>query len=53
MAEKLTTYDPADDLQTDQAVTVFMEEAIKTDDEAYISHARSVVARARAEQPNR
>jgi probable addiction module antidote protein len=53
MAEKLTTYDPADDLRTDEAVAVFMEEALKTADEAYISHARSVVARARAARPNR
>jgi probable addiction module antidote protein len=53
MAEKLTTYDPADDLRTDEAVAVFMEEAVKTKDEAYISHARSVVARARLSRPQR
>jgi probable addiction module antidote protein len=48
MAEKLTAYDPADDLRTDEAIAVFMEEAVGTGDEAYIAHARGVVARARA-----
>ncbi|WP_369723356.1 hypothetical protein AB8Z38_04845 [Bradyrhizobium sp. LLZ17] len=53
MAAKLTTYDPADDLQTNEAFAVFMEEALKTEDEAYVSHARRVVARARAARQNR
>lgn len=45
--EKLTTYDPAEDLSTDEAVAVFMEEAFKTEDASYIAHALGVVARAK------
>lgn len=47
MDEKLTSYDPAEDLGSDEAVAVFMEEAFKTEDSAYIAHALGVVARAR------
>jgi probable addiction module antidote protein len=47
MGEKLTTYDPAEDLQSDEAVAVFMEEAFETEDAAYIAHALGVVARAK------
>lgn len=47
MTEKLTTYDPAEDLTTDQAVATFMAEAFHTNDVAYIAHALGVVARAR------
>ncbi|EIG63353.1 MULTISPECIES: addiction module antidote protein [Bradyrhizobium] len=47
MGEKLTTYDPAEDLQSDEAIAVFMEEAFKTEDAAYIAHALGVVARAK------
>lgn len=47
MAEKLTTYDPAEDLGTDEAIAVFMSEAFQTNDVAYISHALGVVARAK------
>ena len=47
MAEKLTTYDPAEDLQSDEAIAVFMAEAFATNDVAYISHALGVVARAK------
>lgn len=47
MADKLTTYDPAEDLGSDEAVAIFMEEAFKTEDAAYIAHALGVVARAR------
>lgn len=47
MDDKLTTYDPAEDLGSDEAVAIFMEEAFKTDDAAYIAHALGVVARAR------
>lgn len=53
MADKLTTYDPADDLRTDEAIAVFVEEAVKTEDEAYIAHARDVIARAQAARLNR
>lgn len=47
MAEKLTTYDPAEDLGSDEAVAIFMAEAFQTNDVAYISHALGVVARAK------
>jgi probable addiction module antidote protein len=47
MAEKLTTYDPAEDLTTDEAVAAFMAEAFHTNDVGYIAHALGVVARAR------
>ena len=47
MDDKLTTYDPAEDLGSDEAVAIFMEEAFKTEDAAYIAHALGVVARAR------
>lgn len=46
MIEKLTTYDPAEDLTTSDAVAVFMTEAFETGDAAYIAHAFGVVARA-------
>lgn len=47
MTEKLSKYDPAEDLETDEAIAVFMAEAFKTNDVAYISHALGVVARAK------
>lgn len=45
--KKLTAYDPADDLGSDDAIAVFMAEAFETDDVSYISHALGVVARAK------
>ena len=47
MGEKLTTYDPAEDLESDEAIAVFMEEAFRTEDAGYIAHALGVVARAK------
>ena len=47
VSEKLTNYDPAEDLGSDEAIAVFMAEAFKTNDVAYISHALGVVARAK------
>lgn len=47
MAEKLTTYDPAEDLTTDEAIATFMAEAFGTNDVGYIAHALGVVARAK------
>jgi probable addiction module antidote protein len=47
MAEKLTKYDPAEDLASDEAIAAFMAEAFQTNDVAYISHALGVVARAK------
>jgi probable addiction module antidote protein len=47
MGEKLTTYDPVEDLQSEEAIAVFMEEAFKTEDSGYIAHAMGIVARAK------
>ncbi len=47
MTEKLTTYDPAEDLTSDQAMSVFMADAFETQDAGYIAHALGVVARAK------
>jgi probable addiction module antidote protein len=47
MGEKLTTYDPVDDLLSDEAIAVFREEAFKTEDAGYIPHAFGIVARAK------
>jgi probable addiction module antidote protein len=47
MAEKLTTYDPAEDLTSDGAVAIFMSEAFETKDAGYIAHALGVAARAK------
>lgn len=47
MAEKLTPYDPAEDLSTDQAIVDFMASAFETSDPAYIAHALGIVARAK------
>jgi probable addiction module antidote protein len=47
MTEKLATYDPAEDLASDEAVAIFMTEAFETQDAAYIAHALGVVARAK------
>lgn len=45
--EKLTNYDPAADLISEKAVAVFIAEAFKTGDPAYIAHALGVIARSR------
>ena len=47
MTEKLTTYDPAADLGSDEAVALFMAEAFQTNDAGYVAHALGVVARAK------
>lgn len=47
MAETLTTYDPSEDLASDEAIATFMAEAFETGDASYIAHALGVVARAR------
>jgi probable addiction module antidote protein len=47
MANKLTTYDPAEDLTTDEGIALFLAEAFKTQDAAYIAHALGVVVRAK------
>ena len=47
MPEKLTTYDPAEDLASEESIALFMAEAFQTSDAAYIAHALGVVARAK------
>jgi probable addiction module antidote protein len=47
MGAKLTSYDPAEDLTSDEAIAIFMEEAFRTEDAGYIAHALGVVARAK------
>jgi probable addiction module antidote protein len=47
VAEKLTTYDPAEDLTSDAAIATFMAEAFASEDAGYIAHALGVVARAK------
>jgi len=46
-SERLTTYDPAEDLGSDEAIAIFMTEAFQTNDAGYIVHALGVVARAK------
>jgi len=47
MPKKLTAYDPAEDLTSDEAIATFMAEAFQTNDAGYIAHALGVVARAK------
>ncbi|MBU6298641.1 MAG: putative addiction module antidote protein [Alphaproteobacteria bacterium] len=47
MGAKLTPFDPAEGLTSDEAIAGFMEEAFKTEDAGYIAHALGVVARAK------
>jgi probable addiction module antidote protein len=47
MQEKLTTYDPAEDLQSDEATALFLQEAFKTEDAGHVAHALGIVARAK------
>ncbi|MEX3959240.1 addiction module antidote protein [Trinickia sp. EG282A] len=47
MSEKLTTFDPAEDLGSEEAMAVFMAEAFETNDAAYIAHALEVLVRAK------
>ncbi len=47
MAEKLSTYDPAEDLTSDEAMAIFMADAFEANDAGYIAHALGVVVRAK------
>lgn len=47
MAIKVTPFDAADYLKTPEACAVFLSEALKSDDVAYVAQAIGVVARAR------
>ncbi|MDZ7873301.1 MAG: addiction module antidote protein [Rhizobium sp.] len=46
MAEIVSDYDPAEDLTSPEALSVFVNEALKTEDADYIAHALGVCARA-------
>ena len=47
MAEKLTTYDPAAALDSEEEIAFFMADAFETGDVGYIAKALGVVARAK------
>ena len=47
MAEKLTTFDPAEYLTTNQSIAYFMADAFEAKDPAYIAYALGIVARAK------
>lgn len=47
MTEKLTNYDPAEDLTTEQGIADFMAGAFETSDPGFIAHALGIVARAK------
>lgn len=44
MAERLTVFDPAEGLTSEEAVAAFMAEAFASEDAGYIAHALGVVA---------
>lgn len=47
MSEKLSIFDPAEHLKSDQAIADFMAGAFETNDPAYVAHALGIVARAK------
>jgi probable addiction module antidote protein len=47
VAKKLTKFDPAEALRSDDAIATFMADAFETEDAGYIAHALGVVARAK------
>ena len=47
MTEKLSPFDPAEGLTSDEAIAAFMAEAFESNDAGYIAHALGVVARAK------
>jgi probable addiction module antidote protein len=47
MAKKLTNFDPAEGLTSDEAIAAFMADAFESEDAGYIAHALGVVARAK------
>ena len=47
MAEKLSDYDPAEALTSDDAIEVFLTDAFETGDARYIAKALGVIARAK------
>ncbi|WP_282611272.1 addiction module antidote protein [Pelagibius sp. Alg239-R121] len=47
MTEKLTKFDAAEYLETDEDIALFLSEALKTGDSAYINRTIGTIARAR------
>jgi len=47
MAVKTTRFDSAEYLDSDEAISAYLEEALETDDPAFITRALGTVARAR------
>jgi probable addiction module antidote protein len=47
MSLKATRFDSAEYLDSDEAIGAYLEEALETDDPAFIAHALGAVARAR------
>ena len=47
MSKKLTTFDPAEHLKSDQAIADFMAGALETNALGFIAHALGIVARAK------
>jgi DNA-binding phage protein len=47
MQTKLTKYDVADHLESDEEIEFFLEDARETGDECYIAKARDIAARAK------
>jgi len=47
MAVKTTRFDSAEYLDSDEAISAYLEEALKTDDPAFITRSLGTVARAR------
>lgn len=47
MSEPIVDYDPAAALETDEAIAVFLDDALETGDAAHIANAVEVAARAR------
>jgi probable addiction module antidote protein len=47
VTKMLSDYDPVEDLGSPEAISIFVNEALKTDDAAYIVHALCVVSRAK------
>ncbi|WP_412132976.1 hypothetical protein [Bordetella bronchiseptica] len=47
MSEKLTVFDPAEYLESSQAIADFLAAALETNDPTYVLHAQSIVTRAK------
>lgn len=47
MREKLTSFDPAEGLTSDEAIAAYTAEALASGDADYIAHALDIVARAK------